>query len=134
MFSDEVWATGSAYITSYVTVKEDGSDRYQAENLQHKYLKKPAWRFHGIIINGRKDPARFWKKDWGNNNSATYNEYILSYIDQFFQEYTGAGYIFMQDNAPAHRSARTRLNLATRRIPYVKFPPYSPDLNLTEHV
>jgi hypothetical protein len=27
IFSDEVWAMGGAYTQSYVTVKEDGSDR-----------------------------------------------------------------------------------------------------------
>ena len=27
IFSDEVWASGGAHIQSYVTVKEDGSDR-----------------------------------------------------------------------------------------------------------
>jgi hypothetical protein len=28
IFSDEVWAMGGAYTQSYVTVKEDGSDRF----------------------------------------------------------------------------------------------------------
>ena len=40
----------------------------------------------------------------------------------------------MQDNAPSHRSYETRVNLHLRQIPYIKFPPYSPDLNLIEHV
>jgi hypothetical protein len=41
-FSDEVWAMGGLFTTSYVTVKKDGSNRYLPENLQHKYSKKPA--------------------------------------------------------------------------------------------
>jgi hypothetical protein len=40
----------------------------------------------------------------------------------------------MQDNAAAHRSIETRLKLLRRHIPHIKFPPYSPDLNLIEHV
>jgi len=40
----------------------------------------------------------------------------------------------MQDNAAAHRALETRFNLFRRRIPWIKFPPYSPDLNLIEHV
>jgi len=40
----------------------------------------------------------------------------------------------MQDNAPAHRSIETRINLLERRIRWILWPPYSPDLNLIEHV
>ena len=32
-FTNEVWAMGGAYTTSYVTVLEDGSDRYKPECL-----------------------------------------------------------------------------------------------------
>jgi hypothetical protein len=59
MFTDEAWAMGGAHTTSYVTVKEDGSDRYWPQNVQHKYSKKPAWMFHGTIVGGRKDPGLF---------------------------------------------------------------------------
>ena len=38
---DEVWAFGRAHTTSYVTVKEDGSDRLLPENVRHKYSKLP---------------------------------------------------------------------------------------------
>jgi len=33
IFSDEVWALKGAYTTSYVTIKKDGSDRYDPKNL-----------------------------------------------------------------------------------------------------
>ena len=62
IFSDEIWANGGAHTTSYVTVKEDGSDRYLESNVQHKYSKCPAWMFHGTIYQGRKEPAVFWEK------------------------------------------------------------------------
>jgi hypothetical protein len=42
IFSDEVWAMGGAHTQSYVTVKEDGSDRFDSACLQHKYSKLPA--------------------------------------------------------------------------------------------
>ena len=67
-------------------------------------------------------------------NSTNYDEIVLAKIKQFFQDHAEEGYIFMQDNAPSHRSQKTRRNLRLRQIPYVKFPPYSPDLNLIEHV
>jgi len=64
---------GGAHIVSYKIVKADGSDRYDPENLQHKYLKAPAWMFHGIIINGKKGPAHFWDKEVGTMNSRKYD-------------------------------------------------------------
>jgi transposase len=42
--------------------------------------------------------------------------------------------VFMQDNAPAHKSVYTRQELAERGIQPMIWPPYSPDLNLIEHV
>ena len=58
-FTDEVWAMGGAHTDSYVTVLEDGSDRYLPENLTHKYSKAPAWMFHGAIVDGKKGPGIF---------------------------------------------------------------------------
>ena len=58
-FLDEVWATRGAHTVSYVTVKEDGSDRYHIHNLTHKYSKAPAWMFHGTIVDGKKGPGIF---------------------------------------------------------------------------
>ena len=63
IFSDEVWAMGGAHTASYVTVKENGSDRFLLENLQRKYSKAPAWMFHGCIVGGKKGPGIFWEKE-----------------------------------------------------------------------
>lgn len=134
IFSDEVWATGGAYTQSYVTVKEDGSDRYAPENLQHKYSKQPAWMFHGTIVFGGKGPATFWEKQWKSMDSYKYDAIILNKVEAFLQANPNHGFIWMQDNASCHRSKETTANLELRRIPYIKWPRYSPDLNLIEHV
>ncbi len=134
MFTDEVWAMGGAHTTSYVTVLEDGSDRYLLENLQHKYSKAPTWMFHAGIVDGKKGPAVFWDAEWGTINSERYDEHVLEGIQRFFQEHVFDGYIFMQDNAPSHSSFETRYNLLMRHIPTIKFPLFSPDLNIIEHV
>lgn len=54
---------GGAHTISYVTVKEDRSDRYNIENCIHKYSKAPAWMFHGCIVDGKKGPSLFWEKE-----------------------------------------------------------------------
>ena len=131
IFSDEVWVKGGAYTVSFVTVKEDGSDRYLPENLQRKYSKLPAWMFWGTLIKGRKGPYVFFEKEWGNVNSEVYNTYALSLIEEYLTHDSG---IFIQDNAPSHRSIETKINLLDRHIPWIPWPRYSPDLNLIEYV
>ena len=132
MFIDEVQAMGGLHTVLYVTVKEDGSDRYNLQNVAHKHSKAPAWMFHGSIVNGRKGPAVFWEKDWGNMKSSTYDIYILAPIAEFLHEHPD--YIFMQDNASCHRLRETKRNLQRRGIRYIRQPRYSPDLNLIKHV
>ena len=131
IFSDEVWAKGGAHTVSFVTVKEDRSDRYLPENLQRKYSKLPAWMFWGTLIKGRKGLYVFFEKEWGNVNSEIYNTHALSLIEEYLAHNSG---IFMQDNAPSHRSLETKINLLERHIPWIPWPRYSPDLNLIEHV
>jgi transposase len=90
--------------------------------------------FHGCIVNRKKGPCLFWEKSWGTINSTKYDEKILSIIEQFFRDHVLDGYIFWQDNAPSYRSYETKLNILRRRIPSIKVPLYSVDLNLIEHV
>jgi len=88
--------------------------------------------FHGAIVGGKKGPGIFWEKEWGNINSAKYNIYVLSRIQEFME--ANPGLIFMQDNAPSHWSQETMRNLWRRRITSIRWPRYSPDLNIIEHV
>ena len=43
-------------------------------------------------------------------------------------------YLFMQDNAPAHRASETRRWLSDNKIAVLPWPPYSPDLNPIENL
>jgi DDE superfamily endonuclease len=90
--------------------------------------------FHGTIIMGGKGPATFWEKDWGSMNSEKYDAIILNNIEIFLQVNLNQGFIWMQDNASCHRSKFTQESIRRRRIPWIKWPRYSPDLNLIEHV
>jgi hypothetical protein len=134
MFSDEVRAFGGAHTQEYVIVKKDGSDRYQPEICRHKYSKLYAWMFYAVIVDGKKGPALFWEKDWGTMNSVKYDREILTRIQAFRAIPGHERYIWMQDNAPSHRSELTKLNMRARGIVYIPWPVCSADLNLIEHV
>ena len=90
--------------------------------------------FHGTIINRKKGPVVFQEKEQGSINSEQYDEYILSKIQAFLYKHPLEGYLWIHNGVGPHRSLKTKFNLFRRRIPNIRFPPYSPDLNLIEHV
>ena len=67
-------------------------------------------------------------------DSYKYDAIILNNVESFFDANPDKPFVWMQDNASCHRSKETQENLRIRRIPYIKWPRYSPDLNLIEHV
>ena len=67
-------------------------------------------------------------------NSKVYINTILK-GSQVFEEanlHFKDGFIFQQDNAPSHRSTVTKDFLTRSNINVMKWPPYSPDLNVIE--
>jgi hypothetical protein len=86
----------------------------------------------GTPIGARKGPYIFFEKEWSSVNSTLYDTHVLSLIERYREQYPSS--IFMQDNAPSHRSLETRTNLLKRHIHRIPWPRYSPDLNLIEHV
>jgi hypothetical protein len=78
--------------------------------------------FHDIIIEGKKGPGIFWEKYWNNIDVPKYNEHILSLMENFSnitEEETGTRFIFIQDNAPAHKVKITKINLTKQRILWI---------------
>ena len=69
-------------------------------------------------------------------NSEKYDEHILSKVEEYVsvEQRMGRCPWYQHDNAPCHASSLTQSNLERRRIPTIEWPPYSPDLNLIEHV
>jgi hypothetical protein len=76
--------------------------------------------FHRFICRGRKGIGIFWDREWGNINSDTYDLHILSQLQAYIEE--NPGLIFMQDNAPSHRSEKTKRNLQRQGITCIKWP------------
>jgi transposase len=64
--------------------------------------------------------------------SEKYILHILDYIHPVFREHPE--YWLIQDNAPCHKSVRTKTELRLRQIRSVEWSPYSPHLNIIEHV
>ena len=69
-------------------------------------------------------------------NSEKYDEHILSKVEEYVsvEQRMGRSPWYQHDNPPSHKSQLTQSNLQRRRIPIIEWPPYSPDLNLIEHV
>ncbi len=69
-------------------------------------------------------------------DSKKYNEIILSQIQTWFEAARAHGVrlVWQHDGASCHRSFETEDNLFRRNLPTINWPPYSPDLNLIEHV
>lgn len=104
IFSDEIWANGGAHTTSYVTVREDGSDRYlESKSPTHKLQQMPGLDVPRYDLSTTKGgPAVFWEKSLGSIDSAKIQSIHFTW-------YSGLGWglilnlTFMQDNAPSHR-------------------------------
>jgi hypothetical protein len=89
LFSNEIWAKGGAHTIKWITMREDGSNRYNPAYVQHKYLKQKAWMFWGSIIGGKKGPFCFWEKEWGNITLLGYCEHILPMVELYIESHSG---------------------------------------------
>ena len=48
--------------------------------------------------------------------------------------YPDGDFIFVQDNAPCHKSAETLEGLSERQIRVCQWPPQSPDMNIIKNI
>ncbi|GFU41551.1 transposable element Tcb2 transposase [Trichonephila clavipes] len=85
----------------------------------------------GIMLGSRTDLQIF---DAGSVNGTRYcNEILLPYV-RLFRDAMGLQILFMDDNAPCHRTVTAEQILESEDIERMDWPARSPDLNPTEHV
>ncbi|GFX17443.1 DDE_3 domain-containing protein [Trichonephila clavipes] len=72
--------------------------------------------------------------DAGSVNGTLYcNEILLSYV-RLFRGVMGLQFLFMDDNAPCHRTVAAEQLLESEDIERMDWPARSPNLNPIEHV
>ncbi|GFX85451.1 transposable element Tcb2 transposase [Trichonephila clavipes] len=72
--------------------------------------------------------------DAGSVNGTHYcNEILLPYV-RLFRGSMGLQFLFMDDNAPCHRTVAAKQLLESEDIERMDWPARSPDLNPIEHV
>ncbi|GFS72225.1 transposable element Tc1 transposase [Trichonephila clavipes] len=85
----------------------------------------------GIMLGSRADLHIF---DAGSVNGTRYcNEILLPYV-RLFRGAMGLQFLFMDDNAPCHRTVAAEQFLESEDIERMDWPARSPDLNPIEHV
>ncbi|GFT34477.1 transposable element Tcb2 transposase [Trichonephila clavipes] len=85
----------------------------------------------GIVFGSRTDLHIF---DAGSVNGTLYcNEILLPYV-RLFRGAMGLQFLFMDDNAPCHRTVAAKQLLESEGIERMDWPARSPDLNPIEHV
>ncbi|GFW40095.1 transposable element Tcb2 transposase [Trichonephila clavipes] len=85
----------------------------------------------GIMLGSRTDLHIF---DAGSVNGTRYcNEILLPYV-RLFRGAIGLQFLFMDDNAPCHRTVAAEQLLESEDIERMDWPARSPDLNPIEHV
>ncbi|GFV86535.1 transposable element Tc3 transposase [Trichonephila clavipes] len=85
----------------------------------------------GIMLGSRTDLHIF---DAGSVNGTRYcNEILLPYV-RLFRGAMGLQFLFMDDNAPCHRTVAAEPLLESEDIQRMDWPARSPDLNPIEHV
>ncbi|GFT86734.1 transposable element Tcb2 transposase [Trichonephila clavipes] len=85
----------------------------------------------GIMLGSRTDLHIF---DAGSVNGTRYcNEILLPYV-RLFRGAKGLQFLFMDDNAPCHRTLAAEQLLESEDIERMDWPERTPDLNPIEHV
>ncbi|GFV96904.1 transposable element Tc3 transposase [Trichonephila clavipes] len=112
--------------------RERGSHNHPSNIIERdRYGGRGVLVWGGIMLGSRTDLHIF---DAGSVNGTRYcNEILLPYV-RLFRGAMGLQFLFMDDNAPCHRTVAAEQLLESEDIERMDWPARSPDLNPIEHV
>ncbi|GFU70335.1 transposable element Tcb2 transposase [Trichonephila clavipes] len=112
--------------------RERGSRNHPSNIIERdRYGGRSVLVWGGIMLGSRADLHIF---DAGSvNGTRYYNEILLPYV-RLFRGAMGLQFLFMDDNAPCHRTVAAEQLLESEDIERMDWPARSPDLNPIEHV
>ncbi|GFT81586.1 transposable element Tc3 transposase [Trichonephila clavipes] len=132
LFTDESRFSLSSDSHRILIWKERGSRNHPSNIIERdRYGGRDVLVWGGILLGSRTDLHIF---DAGSVNGTRYcNEILLSYV-RLFRGAMGLQFLFMDDNAPCHRTVAAEQLLESEDIERMDWPARSPDLNPIEHV
>ncbi|GFX50228.1 transposable element Tcb2 transposase [Trichonephila clavipes] len=112
--------------------RERGSRNHPSNNIERdRYGGRGVLVWGGIMLGSRTDLHIF---NAGSVNGTRYgNEILLPYV-RLFRGAMGLQFLFMDDNAPCHRTVAAEQLLESEDIERMDWLARSPDLNPIEHV
>ncbi|GFW65300.1 transposable element Tcb2 transposase [Trichonephila clavipes] len=112
--------------------RERGSRNHPSNIIERdRYGGRGVLVWGGIMLGSRTDLHIF---DAGSVNGTRYcNEILLPYV-RLFRGAMGLQFLFMDDNAPCHRTVAAKQLLESEDIERMDWPARSPDLIPIEHV
>ncbi|GFW94703.1 transposable element Tc3 transposase [Trichonephila clavipes] len=112
--------------------RERGSRNHPSNIIERdRYGDRGILVWGGIVLGSRTELHIF---DAGSVNGTRYcNEILLPYV-RLFRGAMGLQFLYMDDNAPCHRTVAAEQLLESEDIERMDWPARSPDLNPIEHV
>ncbi|GFW04411.1 transposable element Tcb2 transposase [Trichonephila clavipes] len=132
LFTDESRFSLSSDSHRILIWRERGSRNHPSKIIERdRYGGRGVLVWGGIMLGSRTDLHIF---DVGSVNGTRFcNEILLPYV-RLFRGAMGLQFLFMDDNAPCHRTVATEQLLESEDIERMDWPARSPDLNPIEHV
>ncbi|GFX77425.1 transposable element Tcb2 transposase [Trichonephila clavipes] len=132
LFTDESRFSLSSDSHRILIWRERGSRNHSSNIIERdKYGGRGLLVWGGIMLGSRTDLHIF---DAGSVNGTRYcNEILLPYV-RLFRGAMGLKFLFMDDNAPCHRTLAAEQLLESEDIERMDWLARSPDLNPIEHV
>ncbi|GFT97899.1 transposable element Tcb2 transposase [Trichonephila clavipes] len=132
LYTDESRFSFSSDSHRILIWRERGSRNHPSNIIERdRYGGRGVLVWGGIMLGSRTDLHIF---DAGSVNGTRYcNEILLPYV-RLFRGAMGLQFLFMDDNAPCHRTVAAEQLLESEDIERMDWPARSPDLNPIEHV